>query len=247
MDAAHHKSNGVNTEGYCRDGYWFEDDSIKTHLSVFGRKIDKFTGKMWRITHGSLRLPPCMVGGLIGGMAGILGGTVYKIYQNARGQGAATKGIWDYAKKFSIVGSDLVKTIISRPLKVASVALTVPMIFGGMAVSVVATVIRSVGFMIYQGYSFVTGDGVHFKSLSEYVIDLLDLATDWYKVGMVVTGCFAPLAALVVVQPAPVIPLLVFYVYLLTNCFPAAAIEEDRETAARMVICNSHLRSGASV
>ena len=54
-----------------------------------------------------------------------------------------------------------------------SAAMTVPMVFAGMATVVVGVTIYAVGCGIYKGFKHAIGEGAETKKLSEYAVKLI--------------------------------------------------------------------------
>lgn len=177
------KLNGViNQQSQC------ETKSLKSHAVFAGRKLIKDTGMIWQITHNAVHLSPCVIGYAIGGVLGLVGGTVYKIYKNARGESADTRCISAYAIKSAKTTYRFVKTLLDKPLLPVSTVLTVPLVFAGMTVALVGVVVSAVVCTIYKGFKHAIGDGAETKKLSEYAICLLDLATHLYVFGAAAAG-----------------------------------------------------------
>lgn len=166
----------------------YETKSLKSHAVFTGRKLIKYTGMIWRFTHNAVHLPPCIIGLAIGGALGLVGGTVYKIYKNAKGESADTRSIGDYAIKPAKTAYRFVKDLIDKPLLLVSTVLTVPLVFAGMAVALVGVVVPAVVCTLYKGFKHAIGEGAETKKLSEYAIHLLDFATDLYVFGAAATG-----------------------------------------------------------
>lgn len=180
-----HKLNGViNQQSRC------ETRSLKSHAVFTGRKLIKYTGMIWRFTHNTVHLPPCIIGCVIGGAVGLVGGAAYKIYKNAKGESADTRRIWAYAIKPAKTAYRLVKDLIDKPLLPVSTVLTAPLVFAGMAVALVGVVVPAVACAIYKGCKHAIGEGAETKKLSEYAIHLLDFATGCYVIGAAATGLF---------------------------------------------------------
>ena len=170
-----------------------------------------------------VHLPLCLAGAVIGGTAGLVGGTVYKIYKNARGQSADTKRIEDYAVKPCKMGYKFVKALVNKPLMLVSAAMTVPMVFAGMATVVAGTTISAVGCGIYKGFKHAIGEGAETKKLSEYAVKLINLVEPLYVSGAVTSGILASLI-LASIYPPYVFPALApFYGFGM----PAALCYED--------------------
>ena len=200
-----------------------EPGSLKSHASFVGRKVVKDTRKIWEFTHNMVHLPLCLAGAMIGGAAGLIGGTVYKVYKNVRGQSADTKRIEDYAVKPCKMGYKFVKTLVNKPLMVVSAAMTVPMVFAGMATAVAGTAIYAVGCGIYKGFKHAIGEGAETKKLSEYAVKLINAVEPLYLSGAITTGILGPLIL------APIYPAYVFPIWapLFTGGFSAAFCYED--------------------
>ena len=200
-----------------------EPASLKSQARFIGRNVVKDTRKIWEFTHNMVHLPLCMAGAVIGGAAGLVGGTAYKIYKNARGQSADTRRIEDYAVKPCKMGYKFVKALVNKPLMVVSAALTVPMVFAGMATVVAGTAIAAVGCGIYKGFKHAIGEGAETKKLSEYAVKLINLVEPLYVGGAISSGILGSLI-LATIYPPYVFPALApFYVW----GFPSALCYED--------------------
>ncbi len=178
---------------------------------------------IWEFTHNMVHLPFCLTGAVIGGAAGLVGGTVYKIYKNAKGQSADTKRIEDYAVKPCKMAYKFVKALVNKPLMLVSAAMTVPMVFAGMATVVVGTAIAAVGCGIYKGFKHAIGEGAETKKLSKYVVKLIKLVEPLYLIGAVTSGIFGSLI-LAAIYPPYVFPALA---PLCIFGLPAALCHED--------------------
>lgn len=172
----------INQQAQC------ETKSLKSHAVFSGRKLIKYTGTIWRLTHNAVHLSPCIIGFTVGGALGLVGGTVYKIYKNARGESADTRSIAAYAIKSAKTAYRFVKTLLDKPLLPVSTVLTVPLVFAGMTVALVGVVVSAVACTIYKGFKHAIGEGAETKKLSEYAIHLLDLATELYAFGAAAAG-----------------------------------------------------------
>ena len=200
-----------------------EPGSLKSHASFVGRKVVKHTRTIWEFTHNMVHLPLCLAGAMIGGAVGLVGGSVYKMYKNARGQSADTRRIEDYAVKPCKMAYKFVKTLVNKPLMVVSAAMTVPMVFAGMATAVAGTAIYAVGCGIYKGFKHAIGEGAETKKLSEYAVKLINAVEPLYLSGAITTGILGPLI-LAPIYPTYVFPALApFYAW----GFPAAFCYED--------------------
>lgn len=197
--------------------------SLKSHARFVGRRVVKDTRKIWEFTHNMVHLPLCLAGAVIGGAAGLVGGTAYKIYKNARGQSADTKRIEDYAVKPCKMAYKFVKTLVNKPLMAVSAALTVPMVFAGMATAVVGTAISAVGCGIYKGFKHAIGEGAETKKLSEYAVKLIKLVEPLYMGGAITSGILGFLI-LAAIYPPYVIPALAPFT---TFGLPSALCYED--------------------
>ena len=200
-----------------------EPGSLKSHASFAGRRVVKDTRKIWEFTHNMVHLPLCLAGATIGGAAGLIGGTVYKIYKNVRGQSADTKRIEDYAVKPCKMGYKFVKALVNKPLMVVSAALTVPMVFAGMATVVAGVTIYAVGCGIYKGFKHAIGEGAETKKLSEYAVKLINAVEPLYLSGAITTGIAGSLT-LAAIYPPYVLPI---WAPLFTWGFTAAFCYED--------------------
>lgn len=200
-----------------------EPGSLKSHASFVGRKVVKDTRKIWEFTHNMVHLPLCLAGAMIGGAAGLIGGTVHKIYKNARGQSADTKRIEDYAVKPCKMGYKFVKTLVNKPLMVVSAALTVPMVFAGMATVVAGVTISAVGCGIYKGFKHAIGEGAETKKLSEYAVKLINIVEPLYLSGAITSGILGSVI-LAAIYPLYVFP---FWTPLFTGGFSSAICYED--------------------
>ena len=178
-----------------------EPGSLKSQASFIGRKVVKDTRKIWEFTHNMLHLPLCQAGAIIGGAAGLVGGTVYKIYKNARGQSADTKRIEDYAVKPYEMGYKFVKALVNKPLMLVSAAMTVPMVFAGMATVVAGVTIYAVGCGIYKGFKHAIGEGAETKKLSEYAVKLINAVEPLYFAGAVVSGVIGSVTLATIFPP----------------------------------------------
>ncbi len=202
-----------------------ETKSLRSHVTFTGRKLIKYTGMIWRFTHNAVHLPPCIIGCAVGGALGLVGGTVYKIYKNARGESADTLSIWAYAIKPAKTAYRFIKDAIDKPLLPVSTLLTVPLVFGGMAVALVGVVVPAVACTIYKGFKHAIGEGAETKKLSEYAIHLLDFATDCYVVGAATTGLLGS-SILAVIYP---VPCLYLWLYLCGVGAPVAFAREGED------------------
>ena len=177
------KLNGViNQQSQC------ETESLKSHAVFAGRRLIKDTGIIWRVTHNAMHLSPCIIGYAIGGVVGLVGGTVYKVYKNARGESADTRCLGAYAVNVAKLAYKFVKTVLDKPLLPVSTVLTVPLVFAGMTVALVGVVVSAVVCTIYKGFKHAIGDGAETKKLSEYAIHLVDLGTYLYAYGAAAAG-----------------------------------------------------------
>lgn len=200
-----------------------EPGSLKSQARFVGRNVVKDTGKIWKFTHNMVHLPFCLAGAVVGGAAGLVGGTAYKIYKNARGQSADTRRIEDYAVKPCKMAYKFVKALVNKPLMVVSAALTVPMVFAGMATVVVGTTISAVGCGIYKGFKHAIGEGAETKKLSEYAVKLINLVEPLYLSGAITSGILGSLI-LAVIYPPYVLPI---WAPLFTGGFSAAFCYEE--------------------
>ena len=182
------KLNGVINQQSSSD-----TQSLSSHAVFAGRKLYKYTGMIWRFTHNTVHLPPCIIGCAIGGALGLVGGAVYKIYKNAKGESADTRPVWAYAIKPAKTAYRFVKDLIDRPLLPVSTVLTVPLVFAGMAVALVGVVVPAVVCAMYKGCKHAIGEGAETKKLSEYAIQLLDFAPGCYVIGAAATGLLGSL------------------------------------------------------
>ena len=200
-----------------------EPGSLKSQARFVGRNVVKDTGKIWKFTHNMVHLPFCLAGAVVGGAAGLVGGTAYKMYKNARGQSADTRRIEDYAVKPCKMAYKFVKALVNKPLMVVSAALTVPMVFAGMATVVVGTTISAVGCGIYKGFKHAIGEGAETKKLSEYAVKLINLVEPLYLSGAITSGILGSLIL------AAIYPLYVFPIWapLFTGGFSAAFCYEE--------------------
>ena len=212
------KLNGViNQQSQC------ETESLKSHAVFSGRKLIKYTGMIWRFTHNAVHLTPCVIGFVIGGVLGLVGGTVYKIYKNARGESADTRCISAYAIKSAKTAYRFVKTLLDQPLLPVSTVLTVPLVFAGMTVALVGVVVSAVACTIYKGFKHAIGEGAETKKLSEYAIHLLDFATHLYVVGAAAVGILGS-TALIYLYPGTFFYL---WLYLCVTGVPMAFVRES--------------------
>ena len=211
------KLNGViNQQSQC------ETESLKSHAVFSGRKLFKYTGMIWRFTHNAVHLTPCVIGFAIGGALGLVGGTVYKIYKNARGESADTRCISAYAIKSAKTAYRFVQTWLDQPLVPVSPVLTVPLVFAGMTVALVGVVVSAVACTIYKGFKHAIGEGAETKKLSEYAIHLLDFATHLYVFGAAAVGILGS-TALIYLYPGTFFYL---WLYLCVTGVPMAFVRE---------------------
>ena len=186
---------GSSQKPDCMTGRKFEAESHESRVSFIGRSVRRCTGLVWCLTHHMVLQPPCLFGALVGGAAGVVSGSIYKIYKNAVGQGADTKKIADYAVKLAGKVYHLAKNILDKPLRFVSTALFVPAALGGMAIAVVGTALPAVGCAVYKMMKHVIGQGAETKKLSEYAIDLLDLGAVLFVGGTASTIVLGPMIA----------------------------------------------------
>ena len=203
----------------------YETKSLRSHAVFTGRKLIKYTGMIWRFTHNSVHLPPCIIGCTIGAALGLFGGAVYKIYKHAMGESAGTRSIGAYAIKPAKTAYRLVKDLVDKPLLPVSTVLTVALVFAGMAVALVGVVVPAVVCVIYKGCKHAIGEGTETKKLSEYAIHLLDFATGCYVIGAAATG-FSGSLILAGIYPVPCFSL---WLYLFGAGAPLALAREGED------------------
>ena len=214
------KLNGaINQQSSC------DTTSLRSHAVFTGRKLYKYTGMIWRFTHNTVHLPPCIIGCVIGGALGLVGGAVYKIYKNAKGESADTRSLGAYAIKPAKTAYRFVKDLLDKSLLPVSTVLTASLVFGGMAVALVGVVVPAVVCAIYKGFKHAIGEGAETKKLSEYAIHLLDFATGCYVIGAAATG-FVGSSILAVIYPVPCFSL---WLYLCGAGAPLALAREGED------------------
>ena len=185
------------------------DQSFKARACFVGREVREalidFSDDVLYI----MASPFGFTGRVLGGISGIVGGSLYKAAKYAMGQGAQTKNLKDYMVNSAESGSKgamLVATSIFVPVA-ATVGLTVgACAFAGAFAGALATPVVA---PIYKMVKESRGESVQGKELSDYIIKSAELGTKGFMCLSV-----AGLAGVVIYScpPAAVVPLLLWQV-----------------------------------
>ena len=183
------------------------NQSFKVRAGFVGREVSEALIDIADDIQYVMASPFAFSGLVLGGISGIVGGSLYKTAKYAMGQGAQTKKLKDYmiksanwsAEKVMMVASAIFMPIGATSALAVGVCSVVGAFAGALATPVVAP--------IYKMVKECRGESVQAKKLSDYIIKSAELGAKGFMclsvvglVGVVILGC----------PPAAMFPLLLW-------------------------------------
>ena len=183
------------------------NQSFKVRAGFVGREVSEALIDIADDIQYVMASPFAFSGLVLGGISGIVGGSLYKTAKYAMGQGAQTKKLKDYmiksanwsAEKVMMVASAIFMPIGATSALAVGVCSVVGAFAGALATPVVAP--------IYKMVKECRGESVQAKKLSDYIIKSAELGAKGFLclsvvglVGLVILSC----------PPAAMFPLLLW-------------------------------------
>lgn len=188
------------------------NQSFKAKARFVGREVRQALIHFTEDLEYAMASPFGFIGCVLGGISGLVGGSLYKVAKYAMGQGAQTKKLGDYMiNPAEVVGQKFIMTAswIFVPISVTVVLAVGACSVAGGSVGALATPVVA---PIYKMVKECRGESVQGKKLSDYIVKSAELGAKGFMC-LSVVGLAG--AVIYCCPPAAMFPLLLWQV---TGC-----------------------------